>query len=105
MLALKIDRPLPGVALVAGVASLVLAVDAITLLNAPTFARVRRTVLGGLRELLVLTMLVGAIDQACVELWCVNRRIKVAPASSRWRRSRTSSASSRGGGSCSRPTP
>jgi hypothetical protein len=76
-LALRAGGPLRGVALVVVVASLVFAVDAGILLPTLTFARARRVVVSGLRELLVLTMLAAALNQAMVELWCINRRIKV----------------------------
>jgi Vitamin K-dependent gamma-carboxylase len=75
--ALKIDQPFTSVALVVAVASVTLAVDATLLLPTFTFARVRRTVVFGLRELLVLAMFAAAVDQAMVELWCIKNLIKV----------------------------
>jgi hypothetical protein len=75
--AIRIDRPLPGVALVVAVTSLTMAVDAVIALSSATLAEVRRAVVAGLRELLVLAMLAGAVDQACNELWCINKRFKV----------------------------
>jgi hypothetical protein len=75
--AIRIDKPLPGVALIAVVTSLVMVVNVVVALPSPTFAQVRRGITGGLRELLVLAMFAGAVNQAMVELWCINRRIKV----------------------------
>ncbi len=75
--ALRVDDPLRAVALVAGTTTLVLAVDVTLLLPTFTFARAGRAVLAGLRELIVLTMIATAVNQAMVELWCINRRIKV----------------------------
>ncbi len=76
-LALRINDPLRAVALVVGTTVVVLAVDASVLLPTFALARVGRAVGVGLRELLVLVMLAAAVDQAMVELWAINRRIKV----------------------------
>ena len=75
--AIALDRPFPGVALVVAVASVTFAVCAVRVLPSPTFSRVGRVVVAGLRELLVVAMFAGAVNQAMVELWCINRRIKV----------------------------
>ncbi len=68
VLALRIDKPFPGVAIIVAVASAVLATDAIIVLPVATFSRVGRTVVGGLRELFILAMMAGAVNQALVEL-------------------------------------
>jgi hypothetical protein len=76
-LAIKLDRPFSGVAIVAAVTSVTLAADAAILFRPASFRQIRRAVTSGLRELLVVTMIVAETDQAMTELWCVNRRIKV----------------------------
>jgi hypothetical protein len=40
--------------------------------------RYRRAAVAGFRELFIAAMFAGAVNQALTELWCVNRRIKVA---------------------------
>jgi hypothetical protein len=77
-LAVYLDRPLPGVLLV--LASVAAGGLFTTWVVAPvvTVPRLRRAFFGSLREFLILTMFAGAVNQALVELWCVNRRIKVA---------------------------
>ncbi len=75
--AIRIDRPFAGLLLIVAVTSVTMAVDAVVALRSATLAQVRRAVVSGLRELLVLAMLAGAVNQAMVELWCINRRIKV----------------------------
>ncbi len=77
VLALKIDEPLRGTAVIVATASAVFAVDALVLLPVATFSRVRRTVVVGLRELLILAMFAAAVNQALVELWCVKERVLV----------------------------
>ena len=76
--ALRIESTLGAVALVTGTAIVTLAVDALIVLPTPTFARVGRVISGGLRELMILAMFAGAVNQAMVELWCINKRIKVS---------------------------
>jgi hypothetical protein len=76
-LAVYLDRPLFGVLLVLG--TVVVAALAATwgLYPVVTLPLLRRVAFGSVRELLILVMFVGAVDQACNELWCINKRIKV----------------------------
>ncbi len=74
--AVHFDRPLPGVL---GV----LATTVITALGATwylfpavTTRLCRRVAFGSLREFLILAMFAGGVNQALVELWCLNRRFK-----------------------------
>jgi hypothetical protein len=76
-LAFKIGKPLPGVAVVLATAAAVFAIDAVILLPTPSFARVGRAVVAGLRETLAVAFLAGAVNQAMVELWCIKNRIQV----------------------------
>jgi len=75
--AIRFGRPIEGVIFIVAVVSVTMVVDAWIARSVTTFADVRRAVFGGLRELLVLAMLAGAVNQAMVELWCINRRVKV----------------------------
>src|SRR5262249_20392202 len=59
------------------VAALVLALGAMRVLPTPSWRAINTTVVAGLRELFAVAMLAGAVNQALVELWCVNRRVKV----------------------------
>jgi hypothetical protein len=75
--AVALDRPMPGLALIVAVAVVAAAVNAWILF--PTLpARVLvRAASGTLRELAILAMFAGAINQAGTELWCINRRVKI----------------------------
>jgi hypothetical protein len=76
-LAIKLDRPFLGLAIIVAVTSVTMIVDANIVLRPPTFKKTSRAVVVGLRELLILGMIVAEADQAGTELWCINRRIKV----------------------------
>jgi hypothetical protein len=76
-LAIKLDRPFLGIAIVAAVTCVTMVVDAAIVLTPATFAQMGRAVVSGLREVLIMAMIVAECDQAGTELWCINRRIKV----------------------------
>ena len=98
--AIRIGRPLPGVALIVAVTCATMAVDTAIALPAATFAQVRRAMVVGLRELLVLGVLAGAVNQGAVELGASTAAGR-SRSRSRSCRCRTRSSSGRGG-SCSR---
>lgn len=75
--AVHLDRPVPGVLLV--LASVVLAgvLSAWAMFPEATLTTFRRAAFGSVREFVILAMFAGAVSQASVELWSVNKRIKV----------------------------
>jgi hypothetical protein len=75
--AIRLGAMLPGIAIVVAAVAVTMAVNTVIAIPAATFAEVRRSIVVGLREFLVLAMFAGAVNQAMVELWCINRRIKV----------------------------
>jgi hypothetical protein len=76
-LALKIDAPSPGIALIVVTAVVAAVVSTAVVVPVVTTAVLRRAAVVAVRELMIVAMLAGAVNQALVELWCVNRRVKV----------------------------
>ncbi|MFT3767712.1 MAG: HTTM domain-containing protein [Minicystis sp.] len=75
--AVVVDKPMPGIALIVVVASLAALVNAWIHFPTLSFRVARRAVVGTVRELFILAMFTGAVLQAGTELWCINRRVKV----------------------------
>lgn len=75
--AVALDRPIPGIALIVVVTALASLAVAWTSFPTLTFRAARRAVAGTVRELFILVMFAGAVDQAGTELWCIKNRWKV----------------------------
>jgi hypothetical protein len=71
------DEPLSGVILVLAAVGLTGAFGAWFTFPTLSFATARRAVFGAWREFLIVAVFAGAVNQALVELWCINKRIKV----------------------------
>ena len=76
-LAVYRDQPLSGVLMVLGAVAVLGAVLAWVDYPVLDVRVLRRSVFASLREFLIMAMFAGAVNQALVELWCINKRIKV----------------------------
>jgi hypothetical protein len=76
-LAVYRDEPLSGVLMVLG--TVIVASLAATWVVFPvvTTRLLQRVAFGSVREFVIAALFAGAVNQALVELWCVNKRIKV----------------------------
>jgi hypothetical protein len=77
-LAVVVDKPLFGVLFVAGAAIVSALIAIYVVFPTVTFRLMRRAAFGTVREVLILAMLAGAVNQGLTELWCINRRWKIA---------------------------
>jgi hypothetical protein len=71
------DEPLSGVLMVLAAVAVTGAFGAWFTFPTLSLATARRAVFGAWREFIVVAVFAGAVNQAMVELWCVNKRIKV----------------------------
>jgi hypothetical protein len=76
-LAVRLDKPMLSIGIIVAVATLTIVIDVAVIFPVVTTRTLRRAVGGTVRELLILAMFAGAVDQAANELWCINRRVKV----------------------------
>ena len=73
----QLDAVMPAIAIIVATVAITAALAVWRVYPVVTTAVLRRVVAGTFRELMILAMLAGAVNQAMVELWCINRRIKV----------------------------
>jgi hypothetical protein len=73
----RVDAVMPALGIIAATVAVTATVAVWRVYPVVTTAVLRRVLLGSFRELFILAMLAGAVNQAMVELWVVNRRIKV----------------------------
>jgi hypothetical protein len=76
-LAVYRDEEVSGVLLVLGTAAVSAMAAAWFVFPVVTVRLLRQVGFGAVRELVVLALFAGAINQGLVELWCINKRIKV----------------------------
>ena len=76
-LAVWLDRPMLSIGIIVVTAALTILIDVGIVFPVVTTRTLRRAVGGIVRELFIVAMFAGAVNQAMVELWVVNRRIKV----------------------------
>ena len=76
-LAFWLDKPMLSIAIIVVTAALTILIDVGIVFPVLTTRTMRRAVGGVVRELFIVAMFAGAVNQALVELWVVNRRIKV----------------------------
>lgn len=72
------DKPMFGVILIAATGAAAAVITAWIAFPTLTFRVARRAAAGAVREMLILAMLAGAVNQGMTELWCIKNRIKVS---------------------------
>jgi hypothetical protein len=77
VLAVRLDAAWPGVLLVLGTVVAAAVASTWVVFPSVTLRLLRRVTFGGVRELVVLVMIVAAFNQGMLDLWCISKRLSV----------------------------